>query len=196
MKGEKIAASLARNILMGSLTATAWTFETLITMGMMTVEAFLSPSYYGEMPSFSLDDLLNPPKIAKKKKQDAPKEMTIRHSIWRLQKQGFVRREGGVYNLTEKGRKLARYIWSVKKTAEKKWDGKYRVVIFDIPEKERRWRDWFRQELYLLSYKKLQESVFISKLSLTPELVKEIKRKKMGNCVNYLLVDKIYKNIF
>jgi len=64
------------------------------------------------------------------------------------------------------------------------------------PEKQRKIRSWFRQELYLLNYKKLQESVFISKYSLTEDLIKEIKSHKIGNCVNYLLVDKIYKNIF
>lgn len=194
MKTEKIAASLVRNIIKGTLTATAWSFELLINASLMTVEAFLNPSYYGEPPSFSLDDLLVSQEKAKKK--NIPKKLAIRHSIWRLQKQGFVKKEGELYNLTEKGKKLARRILNIKKVAEQKWDGKYRVVIFDIPEKEHKWRNWFRHELLLLQYKPLQESVFVSKLPLTSDLVKEIKRMKMGNCVNYLLVDKIYKNIF
>ena len=63
------------------------------------------------------------------------------------------------------------------------------------PKRKRRPGDWLRQELYLLNYKKLQESVFISKHSLTVDLIKEIKTNKIGNCVNYLLVDKVYKNI-
>jgi DNA-binding transcriptional regulator PaaX len=112
-----------------------------------------------------------------------------------LQKQGFVQKEGKFYRLTSKGKSLADYILKRKDVIDNKWDNRFRVVIFDIPEKQAHERDWFRQELYLLNYKKLQESVFISKCPLIPELIKEIKRRKLGNFINYLLVDKVYKNI-
>jgi len=77
----------------------------------------------------------------------------------------------------------------------RKWDRKYRVVIFDIPENKRKIRNWLREELYLLDYKKLQESVLIGKYALPDDLIEEIKKYKIGNYVNYLLVDKVYKNI-
>ncbi|MFH0969425.1 MAG: hypothetical protein V1804_02870 [Patescibacteria group bacterium] len=101
----------------------------------------------------------------------------------------------GRFTLSLVGKILAKYIISRKKVLNKKWDGKYRVVIFDIPEEKRKIRDWLRGELDLLDYKKLQKSVFISKFSLTSDLIKEIKNKKIGSYVNYLLVDKVYKNI-
>jgi phenylacetic acid degradation operon negative regulatory protein len=176
----------------GTFNATAWVFELLIFAGALTVEAFLNPSYYADLPSFQYSSSKKLPALPKKKRF---KELTIRHSLWRLRKHGFVEKKGNNFAITQKGKVLANYILKIKSSTEKKWDGKYRVAIFDIPEKEKYFRNWFRQELYLLNYKKLQKSVFVSKCPLTKDIVKEIKRRKMGNYVNYLLVDKIYKNI-
>lgn len=44
----------------------------------------------------------------------------------------------------------------------KKWDKKWRIVIFDIPEKDREFRDILRQHLYTLDFFKIQQSVFVS----------------------------------
>ncbi|MFA4818075.1 MAG: hypothetical protein WC608_05170 [Parcubacteria group bacterium] len=182
---------IAKKILFGSLSATAWAFDLLVNMGMATIEVFLNPSLYADIPSFSTGDRRSE-KIRRKKKF---KENTIRQSIWRLQEGGFVVRKGKNYCLTARGKNLAAYIISRKKAIDKKWDGKYRVVIFDIPEKKNKLRDWLRYELILLNYKKLQESVFIGKWPLPVELIKDIKRNKIGDCVNYILADKIYKNV-
>jgi phenylacetic acid degradation operon negative regulatory protein len=129
----------------------------------------------------------------KELKKKKIKEITIRQNIRRLQKHGFVIKKEGKLRLTLKGENLADYILKRKKKLNKKWDKKYRVVIFDIPENKRLDRDWLRKELYLLKYKQLQKSVFMSKYSLTEDIVKEIKLRKIGNYVNYLLVDKVYE---
>ncbi len=99
-----------------------------------------------------------------------------------------------MYFFNQKGKKLVSYILARKKVIEKKWDKKYRIVIFDIPEKKFRDRNWLRQELYLIGYKKLQESVMIGKSPLPQDLVKDIKRMRIGNYVNYILAEKIYAN--
>lgn len=44
----------------------------------------------------------------------------------------------------------------------KRWDGKWRIVLFDIPEKDRLFRDILREHLYALNFFKLQHSVFVS----------------------------------
>lgn len=108
---------------------------------------------------------------------------------------GFVKKTGNKYSLTKSGWDIVRLIMNKRKTLSSKWDGKYRLVIFDIPEEKNKIRDWLRQELYLIDYHKLQESVFIGKHPLPPDLIKEIKENKIGSCVNYILADKIYKNI-
>lgn len=68
--------------------------------------------------------------------------------------------------LTEKGKREAQRLdilgSAINFKKPKKWDGKWRLVFFDIPEKERQFRDILRQHLYDLDFFKIQQSVFIS----------------------------------
>lgn len=50
---------------------------------------------------------------------------------------------------------------SFKIATPKKWDGKWRVIVFDIPEKRRGVRDTLRCHLRQLEFHELQKSVFI-----------------------------------
>ncbi|MBI2577279.1 MAG: hypothetical protein HYV77_00335 [Candidatus Wildermuthbacteria bacterium] len=43
----------------------------------------------------------------------------------------------------------------------KKWDGKWRIVIFDIPEKLRQGRDALRTKLIQIGFLEFQKSVFV-----------------------------------
>jgi len=43
----------------------------------------------------------------------------------------------------------------------KKWDGRWRVVFFDVPEKKRKGRDALRQKLRELGFHEWQKSVFV-----------------------------------
>lgn len=79
-----------------------------------------------------------------------------------------------------------------RKSMNKKWDGKYCLVIFDISEIKKSFRRWLREELYLLRYIKLQKSVFIGKYPLSQDIVKKIKKLGLNDFVNYLLVEKNY----
>ena len=68
--------------------------------------------------------------------------------------------------LTPKGKRQAVILnilgSSIKFKKPKSWDGKWRIVIFDIPEKDRLFRDILREHLYRLEFFKLQQSVFVS----------------------------------
>lgn len=68
--------------------------------------------------------------------------------------------------LTKEGRRVASRLSflgsSVNFKKPKKWDKKWRMVIFDIPEKDREFRDILRKHLFTLEFKKLQQSVFVS----------------------------------
>jgi CRISPR-associated endonuclease Cas2 len=194
MKKEHSKRSITKSVLSGSLTAAAWALGALFEAGALGIQAFLEPSLYADFPS-SGGVFFDDEKPIKKKGNPKYKGMTIRQSLRRLEKLGFVEIKDSKYALTEKGKELVDYVLCRKKIKKQKWDGKYRVVIFDIPENKRDIRAWLRYELSLLGYKKLQQSVFISKKPLPADIIKEIKKQKMGNYVNYLLVDKIYKNV-
>lgn len=68
--------------------------------------------------------------------------------------------------LTADGKKQARSLSllgnSINFKKPKSWDGKWRIVLFDIPEKDRLFRTVLREHLYALKFLKLQNSVFVS----------------------------------
>jgi len=64
--------------------------------------------------------------------------------------------------LTKKGKNKIVEIQTEQITLKKpeKWDGKWRVVIFDIPEKHKKSRDILREKLKELNFYQLQKSVW------------------------------------
>lgn len=62
-----------------------------------------------------------------------------------------------------------------------KWDGKWRIVIFDIPETHRKSRGLLRSRLKLWQFEPWQKSVWASKKNVTiplREFIKELKIEK------------------
>lgn len=78
----------------------------------------------------------------------------------------------------------------------KQWDSKWRVVIFDIPDKYKHVRDLFRMRLGQLGLYKFQESVYVSPYNCSKEI--EFLRELYGVpfTVKYLLVEKIEDDIY
>ena len=68
-----------------------------------------------------------------------------------------------VLELTEKGKMKAieYYFFKKLKIKNKKWDGKWRMLIFDIPERMRRGRNALRWKIKKLGFCELQKSVFV-----------------------------------
>jgi len=66
-------------------------------------------------------------------------------------------------SLTEKGKKKAGWLQidSLKIKRPKKWDGKWRLVIFDISQIKKLYREAFRGKLKELGFYPLQKSVWI-----------------------------------
>lgn len=76
---------------------------------------------------------------------------------------GLLKQNGKFVELTLKGKKLL-IEWQkrdYKLPPPQKWDGKWRVLIFDIPESRRETRDKVRNTLRAIGFKKLQQSVWV-----------------------------------
>ncbi|MDO8515224.1 MAG: hypothetical protein Q7S14_01870 [bacterium] len=96
--------------------------------------------------------------------------------------------------ITEDGRKQAlKYKFDQMTVSKPKngWDSKWRVVIFDVPDKKRYQRDLFRQKLLDLGFKQLNESVFIHPYPCFNEVEFVRQVYAVGAEVTFLLVDKI-----
>lgn len=73
--------------------------------------------------------------------------------------------------ITPKGLKRLSLELDLEKFSRKKWDKKWRVVIFDVAEKRRKKRDYLREKLKSLGFGMLQESVWISPFPIENELI-------------------------
>lgn len=76
--------------------------------------------------------------------------------------------------LTDKGKDKA--LWTKMRLIDEKWDGKWRFVIWDIPEKRRVIREQLRFKLKQLGFIRFQKSVWATKKNCT-----EILRKFIGD---------------
>lgn len=91
---------------------------------------------------------------------------SFRNAIERLEARGLIsgerlKRGRVIFSLTDKGQKLAdRISLKLKMAQRRKWDGRWRLLVFDIPERIRAKRDFFRKELKDFGFYQLQKSVW------------------------------------
>ncbi len=87
----------------------------------------------------------------------------VRSTASRLVKKGLLKFENDHYAATAAGEKILER-WrraDFKLIKPKRWDHKWRMVIFDIPERKKRTRDQVREILTAAGFKRLQNSVWI-----------------------------------
>jgi DNA-binding transcriptional regulator PaaX len=104
--------------------------------------------------------------------------------FYRLLKSGYIiseRRNHDLYiRLTEKEKRTAGWLQidALKIKRPKKWDGKYRLVIFDISQLKRIYRDALRGKLRELGFVRLQKSVWLHPFDCKDEI--ELLREFFG----------------
>lgn len=110
-------------------------------------------------------------------------QQSFERSIKRLSQEKLVKEKrltDGSFKLllTEEGKreakKLSLFGNSIKFKKPRKWDRKWRIVLFDIPEKDRIFRDILREHLRELKFYKLQHSVFVSPYSFEKPIIELI----------------------
>ena len=100
----------------------------------------------------------------------------INQRISYLKRMGYIRsfieKKERYLELTPKGiKKIAKWQYESLNIEEPSiWDGKWRVVIFDIPEKLRGFRDALRFKLYELNFYQIQKSVYVFPFPCTEEI--------------------------
>lgn len=99
------------------------------------------------------------------------KKSSLSQALRRLRIGGYIDKEISegrvIYKLTSFGKETLGHDY-------KPWDGKWRIVIFDIPEKKRAIRDLLRRRLKDWEFKAWQRSVWITKRDITANLRKLI----------------------
>jgi DNA-binding transcriptional regulator PaaX len=95
--------------------------------------------------------------------------------------------------LTSEGREraLSFNLEKMQIQAPSKWDGKWRIVLFDIPENNKRKRDVFRCCLKRLNFYEFQKSVFIHPYCCKDEVDYLLEVYRIRKFVRFVLADSL-----
>jgi len=112
--------------------------------------------------------------------------------------QGIFRRivtqDGSRIELTEKGIKIAEELTQseeVRPKKQKKWDQKWRIVMFDVWERRRNVRDELRQTLKEFGFIKVQDSAWAYPYPCEKLLLFLRTHLKLGHGILYIVADEI-----
>jgi len=70
-------------------------------------------------------------------------------------------------------------------------DGKWQMIIFDIPEKKRRLRDLLRENLNLLGYRMLQKSIWVCPYDVTKETEEFLRIHSLAPYIRLFLIEEL-----
>lgn len=130
-------------------------------------------------------------------KYDEFVRLRVYKQLYNLERQGYVKIERRAQNqsffhLTPKGRLQILKHLHLEKLGVKKWDGRWRIVVFDVPEDRRKWRERLRIMLVRsLGFYPLQESVYITPYPVPKELDEILEDKGLREHFRYLTVTEI-----
>lgn len=131
------------------------------------------------------------------KTQQAQKRQAIQNAITRLHRNGLLefRRttRGQVVRITDKGRRelIMRGSRAVLGEQPQHWDGKWRLIVFDIGEHRKRTRELLRRALSNIGFVQLQKSVWVYPYPCE-ELIALLKADfKIGKDVLYVIADEV-----
>ncbi|MDP3901767.1 MAG: hypothetical protein Q8Q37_02230 [bacterium] len=160
--------------------------------------------YLAESGTVTLDNILSGRKMTlgqKYRRMDAiksigdyydilssAKENSLRTILWRLRKRGLVKKNNEGYALNFLGKA---FLSKIKKVDKYSWDGKWRLVMFDVPETKRAHRVWLNYKLINYDYKPLQKSVLIGKKPLDEDLLLELVKRGLYQHVRIITVGEI-----
>lgn len=118
-----------------------------------------------------------------------------KNALGRLIIKGYVKRNSkGLLEITEAGRRalsLEEARVSAQASLKRRWDGQFRLVMFDIPEKRRRTRDRLRMMMGSFGFLRLQDSVWVSPYDCE-DLIALVKAElRVGKDILYAVVREI-----
>lgn len=109
------------------------------------------------------------------------------HLVWRNIRTGYIEKiekQGEIYiRLTSQGSKKITRDFPLFLLQKRKWDRKWRVVIFDIEEVNRGARDGLRKKLKELGFGMIQKSVFISPHNVIQDMLEFIENVGLKDVV-------------
>ena len=139
------------------------------------IEHFLN--HYDE----GFEDLYHPGRYLYNSFDPSIGKIPIQKTLSNLVSKGVLEKKNdkGYYKLTSVGWQKVGEVLPLRKVQQSKWDGLWRVVIYDVPEEKRSERDFLRWRLKELGFRLWQKSTWITPFNVSEELYKLLKEKKM-----------------
>src|SRR3989338_4335654 len=153
--------------------------ETVSVAGVLSI-AMIAPAVVGAMGKLGI--------IPRRRQNEY-----ISSSASKLVKRGLLFYDGKRYQLTSRGDGLLRR-WEFadfKLSKPKKWDKKWRVIIFDIPEKKKRVREQIRSLFNQAGLRRLQDSVWVYPYDCEDVITLLKTDFGVGKDLLYLIVDEL-----
>lgn len=150
-------------------------------VGYGTIGAFF-PAKYPEARMWR--DILGLDKSYKFSKQ------TFNSTLQRLQRQKLIARNVKGWYLTDLGRKFIQKVNYNSKACLPPEDGIVRLILFDVPERERRKRLWLRIELANCGYEMLQKSVWLGRRPLPQDFFETLEELGLRQFVHIVSIER------
>ncbi len=132
--------------------------------------------------------------FAKRKKLNGFSRGKYTNALWKMNRSGYLkiieRNNKRFLKITNKGQ-LEKLLQKAGLDKSQRWDGKWRVLTFDIPENFHHLRDHFRWLLKKNNFKKLQASVFVSPYPLNRDAIRYLKETKLINFIRVMKVEEM-----
>jgi len=112
----------------------------------------------------------------------------LKQSLRRLIERGFLRKRDGQFVPTIAGKRFFRR-FTTKQKQKERWDGKWRIVSFDVPGGYNRKRNQLRALLHEFGFQPLQKSVWISPNYVADEFWKLIVKEELEKYCRCMLVE-------
>jgi len=179
-------------IILETLKNLEWlTTETIFTDYWTSYRNLRRFAYYGGRPPLS--------KEQRKAEYERKQRQQFYNILYQLKKQGFIEKKKdnnkkGFWKLTAKGSQYLKIIKHRKiflplKTEVIKNDF-LKVIVFDIPESEKKKREWLRQTLTNFNFSLLQKSVWIGETQLPEDFFNSLKELDLISYIHIFGVNK------
>lgn len=121
-------------------------------------------------------------------------DQAVRAAISRMSKQGWVESEKqgnkSFYYLSSDGvRRIEEAAGRIFKLKPEKWDGKWSILMYTIPEEIRNIRDELRKELVWSGFGTFSNSCWVSPNTLDKQVTDLIRKYKIEEYVDYFVAD-------
>lgn len=126
------------------------------------------------------------------------KEMLAKQQFYsllnQLKRQDLIKNEktnkGTIWKATISGLKKLKLIQENKMNYVSESSDKLKIIIYDVPEKERQKRLWLHEALKMFEFRKLQKSVYIGKSQIPEKFLYDLHKKRILSYVHIFEVGK------